>query len=266
MFGVEAERPLLVFEFGEAVIAFVQQKVCADAAGVVEQALRRRVLAADGGAAAAQDAGFFVGDLFDGVAEEGLVVEVDAGDDGDVAVEDVDGIEPPAEADFEDHDVNLFADEDVGGGEGVELEIGERDVVARGFNALEGGGDEAVENGLAVEGNAFVVAQQVGAGEGAGFEAGFSVYGGEEGADRAFAVGAADNDDGAGGVELHAPFYFADAFQAHVDEAVAVGGFEVGEPLAEGFHGGFRVYLWLRPSEKQFGVFRRPLQAPRAFG
>ena len=72
------------------------------------------------------------------------MVEVDAGDDGDVAVEDVDGIEPAAEADFEDDDVGLFADEDVGGGEGVELEIGERDVAARGFDALEGIGDEAV--------------------------------------------------------------------------------------------------------------------------
>ena len=74
------------------------------------------------------------------------------------------------------------------------------------------------------------------AGQRAGFETGLFVDMGQEGADRTFAVGAAHHDDGAFRLQCHPPAHFADAFQTHVDYAVAVCRFQMGKPFAKRFH------------------------------
>ncbi len=61
----------------------------------------------DEGAVGAEDAGFFAGDLGEGVAEVVLVVEGDVGDDGDEGVDDVGGVETASQAYFEDGYVDV---------------------------------------------------------------------------------------------------------------------------------------------------------------
>jgi len=55
------------------------------------------------------DAGFFEGDGWEGIAEIGLVIPVDLGDHGDEGGDDIGGIEAPTEAGFEDDEVELGA-------------------------------------------------------------------------------------------------------------------------------------------------------------
>ncbi len=55
------------------------------------------------------NAGFFEGDGWEGIAEIGLVIPVDLGDHGDEGGDDIGGIEAPTEAGFEDDEVELGA-------------------------------------------------------------------------------------------------------------------------------------------------------------
>ena len=71
-----------------------------------------------------QDSGFFAGDFREGVAEEVLMVEIDAGDDGDERRKDVGGVEATAEADFEDGEVHTLAGKIFEGHGGDAFEIG----------------------------------------------------------------------------------------------------------------------------------------------
>jgi len=74
-------------------------------------------------AVGAQDAGFFTRDLGDGRAQVFLVVERDVGDDGEDGLDDVGGVETPAQADFEDGDIDLALGEVEEGERGEGLEV-----------------------------------------------------------------------------------------------------------------------------------------------
>ncbi len=65
--------------------------------------------AEDRGPAGPEDAGLLDTDLFDGVAEPLPVIEADRDDGGDVGIEQVDGIEPSAHADFEHRHFDALA-------------------------------------------------------------------------------------------------------------------------------------------------------------
>ncbi len=52
------------------------------------------------------DAGFFAGDLLDGMAEKIFVVEIDRRDDGDFGHDDVGGVEAAAQANFVDREID----------------------------------------------------------------------------------------------------------------------------------------------------------------
>ena len=71
----------------------------------------RALLGEDERNAGLQDSGFFAGDFLQGMAEEILVVEIDAGDDGYGWRKDVGGVEAAAEADFEDAEFDAGARE-----------------------------------------------------------------------------------------------------------------------------------------------------------
>ena len=62
-------------------------------------------LADDGRAPCPRDAGLFATDAVAVAAEPVLMIEVDRGDHGHIGVDDVDGVEPAAEADFQDRQV-----------------------------------------------------------------------------------------------------------------------------------------------------------------
>ena len=164
-----------------------------------------REAAEDDGDIGFDDAGFFAGDFFEGVAEEFLVVEGDGGDDGELGEDDVGGVEAAAEADFDEGDVHFFAGEVEEGDGGHELEEGGEVVgvecgegFAMGLEFGNVGADFVGGEGLAVDLDAFAEEDEVGGSIHAGGATGAAVDGLEYGADRALAVSAGDVDDGAG--------------------------------------------------------------------
>ena len=73
--------------------------------------------------AGGHDAGFFGGDLLDSIAQNVGVFVGERGDHrGVFFAEDVGAVEPPAEADFDDLDVDLVVPEGVEGERGEQLE------------------------------------------------------------------------------------------------------------------------------------------------
>ena len=89
------------------------------------------------------------------------MVEADRGEHGHVGVDEVRGVQAPAEADLEDRHLHAALAEDQQRREGVVLEEGERGRAARLLDALERcdqGGIVCVHPGHA---DAFVVAHEV---------------------------------------------------------------------------------------------------------
>ena len=75
--------------------------------------MRRGVLPEDGGLACAENARFFFGDLLHRVAQIGLVFQIHAGNNGAIGIKSIDGIQPPAQADFQNHHVHLMQPENI---------------------------------------------------------------------------------------------------------------------------------------------------------
>ena len=145
------------------------------------------------------DAGFFGGDFFEGVAEPLLMIEGDVGDDAGQRRDDVGRIEPSAEAGFPNHEVAfLFA---------KKFQRHHRDDFKK-RRVMVGGKlfqqrlqfrDEpdnlVFGNKLPVELNPFAEGNQMWRGEQPDAQAGRAVNAFEHGAGRAFAIGAGDVDE-----------------------------------------------------------------------
>src|SRR5574340_880119 len=116
-------------------------------------------------------------DFFAAVAQVVHVVKIDAGDDCNVSVEYVHGIEPPAEADLKNGHVDTGIDEPGHGAERAEFEIGQRDFTACRVDPLEHSDEFGVARLFAGDSHAFVVAQQMGGTIEAGAVAGCAEYG-----------------------------------------------------------------------------------------
>jgi hypothetical protein len=160
---------------------------------VRDEARRRIGIAVDRGTSATEDARLLEADRLAVVAEEGLVVEVDAHDDGDVGVDDVDRIEPPAEAHLEDEPVDLGVRKSPAR-ERAELEVRERRVATRRFHALEAADELVVAASDAIDAHALVVAREVGDVYRPDAVAGLDEDALEVGAGRTLAVRSADGD------------------------------------------------------------------------
>jgi hypothetical protein len=89
------------------------------------------------------------------------VVDVDAGEDRAVGVDEVDRVEPPAETDLEHQRVGRGPPEHPQDRQRGELEVGERHVAAGGLHRLELLDQGGIGRRLAVEPRALVEAQQV---------------------------------------------------------------------------------------------------------
>ena len=87
------------------------------------------------------DSGFFESDVGERVAKVPFVIERDRGDRGDRRSQHVGGVEPPAEADFHDGDVDGRAPEDLKRDRGRHFEEGrlhaERAARDRGIDGIE---------------------------------------------------------------------------------------------------------------------------------
>ena len=93
-----------------------RRRVGADAVG------RHRV-AHHHGPAGAHDAGFLEADGLARFAQKLGVVQVDAGDDGAVGIKNIHGIEPPAQAHFENRHVQVRVGHHLHDRQGCELEV-----------------------------------------------------------------------------------------------------------------------------------------------
>src|SRR5208282_4292702 len=142
------------------------------------------------------------------MAEKFLMVEINGGDDGDLRLDDVGGVEAASEADFVDGEFDLGADEMVEGhgGEafeegGVRRELaGGQQLLDERVDAGERGSEIVVVDFQAVDANALVDALQVRRGVEAGAGAGGVKDGFEDRSGRSLAVGAGDVDAGDGAV------------------------------------------------------------------
>lgn len=152
---------------------------------------------ADGGDAWLENARFFAGDGGEGFSQPGLVVVAYGGEEAEIGGDDISRVEASAEACLEDDPFEILAGEPSNGQSGGDFEEG-RGVLPVGGDAAEAG--EAFGNGFggdhfAVGGNAFAEVDEVWGGEASGAVARGFKEGGQEGADRAFAVGARDMDE-----------------------------------------------------------------------
>ena len=206
--------------------------------------LRRRGL--DGGdehGAVLDDAGLVGGDLLDGVAQPGGMVQADGCDHLDILGHDIGAVPGSAHADLDDGDVDRMIGEDGQGHDGQDLEEAHARPARRGRalihhpdvggHVLPRGDEPLLADRLAVQGDALANGGQVGAGEAAGAHAG----GGQEALGHAggggLAVGAGDVDVAVGplGVaeQVEGPF---DALQTRLDAVLGGARQDLGLHLA----------------------------------
>ena len=166
------------------------------------------LLGDDGGDPGLQDAGLFVSDGGDALAKPGFMVEVDGGDDAECGADEVGGVEPTAEANFDDGAFDLALGEDIEGHQCDGLEVRrvgfELSFVDQAFrdrmNGGKGVGKLGATDWLAADLDPLGGLDEVRGGVQAGLHAGCADSGFDQGAGGAFAVGAGDVDDGRLGV------------------------------------------------------------------
>ena len=117
--------PLLLVAL-QGKVAPVQPQVGANGIGVRSQGGGRLWVAHNGRFARAHDAGFFGADGFARFAQKFGVVDVDAGDDGAVGIDQVHGVQPSAQAHLKNHGIQPGAGQTVQNRQCGEFEIGQR--------------------------------------------------------------------------------------------------------------------------------------------
>ena len=122
-----APAPLLLVA-AELKIGAQQPQVGTEHLGRLEHALRRGRIAHDHRLAGAHDAGLLPADGLTVGPEELHVVQIDAGDDGAVGVDEIDRIEPATEPNLQNHHVQLGMGHDGEKNQRRELEIGQRNL------------------------------------------------------------------------------------------------------------------------------------------
>jgi len=123
------------------------------------------------------------------------VIEVDAGDNGHIPIEYVHRIEPSAESDFEDGDVNAGIDEPGHGSQRTEFEIGQRGIATRRPDFFERRDQFGIAGLLSGNPYPLVVAQQMRRSIEAGFVTGGQKNGFQIGTGRTLAIGTRDDNE-----------------------------------------------------------------------
>lgn len=166
----------------------------------------RMLLGEDDGNSWLQDTGLFGCDFTKRVTQKILVVEIDAGDDGNDRVKNVGGIEAATETDFEDAEFDALTSErfechgrdafEIGG---VRAEFSRsEEFLDQAVDARECFRKETIANLFAIDANALVDSFEMGGSVEAGSKTGAAKNGFEEGRRRPFAVGASDVGAGVG--------------------------------------------------------------------
>ncbi len=163
------------------------------------------------------------------------MINADARQHGTVRVHRIHRVQPPTQANFQDGDLDAFASKQPQGGERPVFEVRQRDVAAHRLDRRERFAKGVVACLGASYVHALVVAHEVRRRVKAGAIAPGAQHGFEERAARAFAIRAADGDDGAGELDSHASEHGGDPFQSERD-GLRVLALDELEPFAERFH------------------------------
>ena len=133
-----APRPVPLLAVATVVeVAADQPQVGANRLRMRDHRLRRHGIADDRRLARAHHLRLLGADRFAVRAKVLGVVQVDAGDDGAIGIDGIDRVVATAEADFEDHEIERCMGQQMGDGQRRELELGQRDVAARGLDRGE---------------------------------------------------------------------------------------------------------------------------------
>jgi hypothetical protein len=160
------------------------------------------------------------------------VVHGNAHDEGAIGCKCVHRIESATETDFEHGYIHPRLDEEPHRRERAELEIGELDLAARDLDRRQRACEIVVGCFGAPDANTLVVAKEVRRGIAAGAISGVVENRFEHRARRAFAVGAADGEDGEIGRKTHRVAHGRDALEPHFDRA-RMNALDVREPLCK---------------------------------
>ncbi|OMP13937.1 hypothetical protein COLO4_00590 [Corchorus olitorius] len=159
-----AEAPLLLVTL-EVEIAADQPEVCADRFSVFDQGNGRHRVRTDRRLACAEDTGLLKADGLAGVPQVGHVVEIDTGDDGTICIDNVDRIQPTAQADFQDHRIETRVGEQMHDRQRGEFEVRQADglgkAAARAFHRLKVRQQHRVGGDLAIHACTLVEIDQV---------------------------------------------------------------------------------------------------------
>ncbi|MPN46604.1 hypothetical protein SDC9_194195 [bioreactor metagenome] len=164
------------------------------------------------------------------------MVQIDAGDDGAVGIDDVRGVKPPAHAHLQNDHVQLGEAQQAQDRQGGEFEIGQRNLVTalharllHGGKLLHqlGGGDD-----LAIHPAALFEVHQMRRGEHARLVTRLQRHGFQHRAGGTLAIGAGHGDHGAVEMQVQPLGHLAHALKAHFD-VVGMQAFAIAQPAVQ---------------------------------
>ncbi|MNS89742.1 hypothetical protein D3C72_1237630 [compost metagenome] len=207
---------------------------------MVDHALRRHGVAHHDRLAWAHDAGFLAANRFTVRPQQVHVIEIDTGDDGAVGVDDIGGIEPPTETDFQNGDIQLGQAQEAQNRQRRELEIGQRDfwrLQPRYFYCFKMRNQICGRHDLAPHAAALFKMHEMRRGEHARTIARLQGNRLCHGTGRALAIGACHGDHRAVKAQRQPLCHSLDTRQAHIDGG-RVNLLAVGQPLIQGVESG----------------------------
>ena len=235
---MEPEFPLLnlcVMLPGKTEIDTKAQEARADAGRHFAHAGGRLRIGTDRGATGTEDMRLFPADLLARIAEILLVIQVNAGEDRAVGIDDVDRIQAPAQTHFEHSAIETRGGEQREHRQGGEFEISEQNgriAQTRRLDLRKGAGQRGIADLGAGDARAFVESQQVWRGVQAGAVAASAQDRVKHGAGRTLAVGAAHDDGHASKRKTHASPHQGHPLKAELD-AARMQLLDIGEPRGQ---------------------------------
>ena len=185
--------------------------------GMIDHALRWHRVTHDHWPPGTHDARLLETNALAVFAQNGHVVQIDAGDHRAIGVDDVDRVQPPAQADFQNGHVQMGLSHQAQDGQRAELEISQADIASDRLDSRKSFGESFGRCRLAVQAAAFLKMNQMWRGVNTCAVTGLQQHRLQHGAGRALAVGARHGDHRAVKTQRHAVGHGFHAVQPHVN-------------------------------------------------
>ena len=173
-----------------------QFQISVDIFRMAKQSLRRIGIAADRWCMAAKNTGLFETDALAAVPQKINVIDIDTGDDGASRIKHIHRIQTPTQPDFENSDLHLLPGKMPDGCQRTEFKISQRCITARLLHRHKSSAQIGITCFMALNPHTLVVLQQMRRGIATDAISGNAQYTFQHGAGRAFAIGAANSNDG----------------------------------------------------------------------